>query len=41
MKWIEDMTQDDAVKESFISAENHAKYLRSHLAGSPEYDMEL
>nr|QST14959.1 GSTomega protein [Diaphanosoma celebensis] len=41
MKWYDAMTQDDAVKESFISAENHAKYLESHLSGTPDYDMEL
>ena len=35
------MKEDDAVKESFISPENHAIYLKGHLAGNPDYDMEL
>lgn len=40
-KWSEVMKQDDAVKESYISPENHTKYLQSHLAGQPDYEMEL
>jgi hypothetical protein len=35
------MKEDEAVKESYISAENHAKYLKGHLAGNPDYDMKL
>jgi len=41
MNWIGAMKEDDAVKESFISPENHSKYLKGHLAGNPDYDMEL
>ena len=35
------MKEDDAVKESYITPENHAKYARGHLVGNPDYDMEL
>ena len=35
------MKEDDAVKESFITPGNHAKYARGHLVGNPDYDMEL
>ena len=35
------MKADDAVQESFISPENHAKYLKGHKAANPDYDMEL
>jgi hypothetical protein len=35
------MKEDNAVKESFISPENHARFIASFLAGNPEYDMEI
>lgn len=35
------MIEDPAVKESYISPENHARFLKSFLAGAPEYDMEM
>lgn len=34
------MKEDKAVKESYISPEIHAKFIRSFLSGSPDYDME-
>jgi len=35
------MKEDDAVKESYITPENHAIYARGHLLGEPDYDMQL
>lgn len=40
VKWFDAMKEEDAVKESFISPENHAKFITSFLAGNPEYDIE-
>ena len=35
------MMEDPAVKESYITPENHARFIKSFLAGSPDYDMEI
>lgn len=40
-KWISDMKEDSAVKESHISPENHARFITGFLSGNPEYDMEM
>lgn len=32
------MKEDPAVKESYLDAEVHSKYVRSRLAGIPQYD---
>lgn len=40
-KWFNDMKEDDAVVESYISPENHCRFLQGYLSGSPDYDMEL
>ena len=32
------MQKDKAVKESFISPEDHFRYASSRLAGTPDYD---
>ncbi|XP_032667113.1 pyrimidodiazepine synthase-like [Odontomachus brunneus] len=37
-EWRAAMKEDIAVCGSFLEPEIHAKYLRSHLAGVPEYD---
>lgn len=41
MKWCEAMKEDTAVKESYITPENHAEFIRSFLASSPAYDMDM
>lgn len=33
------MKEDDAVKESIISPEKHARFIMGFLAGNPDYDM--
>ncbi|PSN30060.1 Pyrimidodiazepine synthase [Blattella germanica] len=37
--WTKLMVQDDAVKVSYISPENHAKFLKSFATGSVDYDV--
>lgn len=41
IKWRSLMQEDPAVKCSFVSGENHAKYIESRRAGDPDYDMLL
>lgn len=33
------MKEDNAVKESLISPEDHARFIKSFIAGKPDYDM--
>ncbi|XP_069952610.1 pyrimidodiazepine synthase isoform X1 [Cherax quadricarinatus] len=40
LSWMDFMKNDAAVKVSFISPENHLKFINSHLEGRPDYDME-
>ncbi|KAI9560858.1 hypothetical protein GHT06_011812 [Daphnia sinensis] len=35
-KWINDMKEDSAVKESYISPENHARFITGFLSGNPD-----
>ncbi|XP_069970735.1 pyrimidodiazepine synthase isoform X1 [Penaeus vannamei] len=39
--WVEKMKEDKAVSAVFISAESHFKFLKSHVDGAPDYDMEV
>lgn len=41
MEWRNQMKDDDAVKESFLEPQTHAKYFQSRQAGCPDYDMLL
>ncbi|XP_045614616.1 pyrimidodiazepine synthase isoform X1 [Procambarus clarkii] len=40
LSWMDTMKKDAAVKVSFISPETHFKFIKTHLNGSPDYDME-
>jgi len=40
-KWWTSMEKDDAVQESFLTPEIHAKFVHGYFAGNPEYDMEV
>ncbi|XP_014252364.1 pyrimidodiazepine synthase-like [Cimex lectularius] len=37
-RWSEAMLEDDAVKKHYVTPEQHAKYLQSHRAGTPDFD---
>lgn len=39
LEWKVAMKEDPAVSGSFLDAEVHAKYIRSRLAGAPQYDL--
>ncbi|XP_036142206.1 pyrimidodiazepine synthase-like isoform X1 [Monomorium pharaonis] len=39
LEWRVAMKEDPAVSGSFLDAEVHAKYMRSRLAGTPQYDL--
>ncbi|XP_063987352.1 pyrimidodiazepine synthase-like [Diachasmimorpha longicaudata] len=39
LQWKSAMKDDPSVKISYLEPEIHAKYMRSRLAGSPQYDM--
>ncbi|XP_015586092.1 pyrimidodiazepine synthase [Cephus cinctus] len=39
LEWRTAMKEDPAVRGSYLDTETHAKYIRSRLAGSPQYDM--
>lgn len=39
IKWRDDMTKDPAVKTSFLSGENHLKFLETRRTGHPNYDI--
>ncbi|XP_011696825.1 PREDICTED: pyrimidodiazepine synthase-like [Wasmannia auropunctata] len=39
LEWRVAMKEDPAVSGSFLEAEVHAKYMRSRLAGTPQYDL--
>ncbi|XP_011166456.1 pyrimidodiazepine synthase [Solenopsis invicta] len=39
LEWRVAMKEDPAVSGSFLDAEVHAKYMRSCLAGTPQYDL--
>lgn len=41
MAWRLTMTDDVAVKKSFLETDKHIKYLQSYRAGIPEYDLIL
>ncbi|KAG5678920.1 hypothetical protein PVAND_008543 [Polypedilum vanderplanki] len=38
IKWKEEMKKDKAVKEHYISAEDHYKFISLRLANTPDYD---
>ncbi|KAL1130838.1 hypothetical protein AAG570_012079 [Ranatra chinensis] len=37
-EWCKAMIEDEAVKKHFLTPEEHAKYLQSHRAGTPDFD---
>lgn len=39
LKWRIAMKENPAVRDSFLDAEAHAKYIRSRIAGTPQYDL--
>nr|CAD7256035.1 unnamed protein product [Timema shepardi] len=39
MEWRNAMKEDDAVKESYLEPNLHAKYFKSRLGGYPDYDI--
>ncbi|XP_049808624.1 pyrimidodiazepine synthase-like [Schistocerca nitens] len=39
MEWRNQMKEDEAVKESYLEPQVHAKYFQSRKAGYPDYDM--
>lgn len=39
VKWRALMKNDNAVKQSFVTGENHAKYMITRREGMPDYDM--
>ncbi|KMQ93970.1 glutathione s-transferase omega-1-like protein [Lasius niger] len=39
LEWKTAMKEDPAVRGSFLDVETHAKYIRSHIAGTPQYDL--
>ncbi|XP_022906175.1 pyrimidodiazepine synthase-like [Onthophagus taurus] len=39
MEWKNRMNEDTAVKKTFIDTETHIKFVQSHRAGIPEYDL--
>lgn len=39
IKWRDDMAKDPAVKTSFLSGENHLKFLETRRTGHPNYDI--
>lgn len=41
MEWRNVMSEDAAVKKSFLDADTHVKYLQSYRSGIPEYDLIL
>ncbi|KAL2739711.1 pyrimidodiazepine synthase [Vespula maculifrons] len=40
-EWRNAMKEDPAIKKSYLDAEIHSKYVRSRLAGIPQYDLLL
>lgn len=38
LKWKDEMKRERAVKDSFISGEDHYKFIELRLAGTPDYD---
>lgn len=41
MEWRKLMTEDSAVKKSFLDTNTHINYLQSYRSGVPEYDLIL
>ncbi|KAG7189805.1 hypothetical protein KM043_017465 [Ampulex compressa] len=39
LEWRSAMKEDPAVRRSYLDTEVHAKYMRSRLAGTPQYDL--
>lgn len=39
LEWRTAMKEDPAVRGSFLDVETHAKYIRSRIAGTPQYDL--
>jgi len=39
-QWIVKMEKDEAVQESFLPPEVHAKFVESFFSGNPDYDMD-
>jgi len=39
--WNDNMIKDSAVQNTYVSAENHLKFIQGHKAGTPDYDMLL
>jgi len=40
-EWWADMEKDEAVQESFLAPEIHAKFVHGYFMGSPDYDMDI
>jgi pyrimidodiazepine synthase len=38
IKWKEEMKKDKAVKETYVSGEDHYKFISLRLAETPDYD---
>jgi hypothetical protein len=38
-EWVKSMKEDEAVKVTYITPENHAKFISAYKAGSPNYDI--
>ncbi|XP_012287315.1 pyrimidodiazepine synthase [Orussus abietinus] len=39
LEWRSAMKEDPSIKKSYLEPEIHTKYIKSRLAGSPQYDM--
>jgi len=39
--WMEAMMADEAVAESFLPAEVHARFVASYMSGKPDYDIPV
>jgi len=38
-KWVEAMKNDEAVKKYYVAPETHAAFMRTHQAGTPDFDI--
>ncbi|KAG8235615.1 hypothetical protein J437_LFUL014873 [Ladona fulva] len=41
MEWKKAMKEDEGVKGSYLEPEVHAKFLKSRMAGTPDYDLSV
>lgn len=39
VKWMRDMKADSAVSQYYLSPEIHAKFMTTHQAGTPDFDI--